>query len=71
MMTAMQEDRRRVGEPLWDVSEAAKYLKCSRDWIYKKCASGELPHRRVGRGLRFFQSELQAWVASQPGGPRD
>lgn len=45
------------------VTEAAVYLHCSRQTMYRLIASGQLrPDGRVGRRLRFSRSTLDAYV---------
>lgn len=54
-------------EELWGVKQVADYLRVSACWVYRRAECGQLPHRRVGRGLRFRPHEIAAWVAAQPG----
>ena len=55
------------GEQLWGVKEAAEYLRVSPSWVYRMAERGTLPHRKVGRAVRFVPGELRAWVQKQPG----
>jgi hypothetical protein len=48
-----------LAEPLLDAREAAKLVR-----------SRELPHVKVGRGLRFTRADLAAWVAENSYGRR-
>src|SRR5690606_16430272 len=41
-----------------DVKEAASYLRCTEDNIYKKVRSGDLPHHRNGKLIYFKKKEL-------------
>lgn len=43
-------------------------LKKSADWVRKRAADGTLPHRKVGRDLRFEPGAIEAWLKKQPGG---
>jgi predicted DNA-binding transcriptional regulator AlpA len=48
---------------LWDVHQAAAFLKRSVSWVYKAAERGELPRARgFGWGLRFVPAELYAYV---------
>ena len=48
---------------LWDVHQAAAFLKRSISWVYKAAERGELPRARgFGWGLRFVPGELYAYV---------
>lgn len=50
-----------IEQPL-TVAEAAAYLRKSASWVYKKARAGGLPVHRAGFELRFFASELEAYV---------
>ena len=48
---------------LWDVHQAAAFLKRSVSWVYKAAERGELPRARgFGWGLRFVPADLYAYV---------
>ena len=53
-----------------DVAGAARLLGVGRDAIYVACARLEIPHRRVGRVLRFSRTALLRWLDSQLAAPR-
>lgn len=44
--------------------EAAKLLRIGRNAIYDGCARNEIPHRRIGKLIRFSRPVLVAWFAS-------
>lgn len=48
----------------WDIREAAAALKVSTSFLYKKVASGECPHVKAGRLVRFKPSRLIEWFDS-------
>jgi excisionase family DNA binding protein len=49
---------------LWDLRAAARFLKLSTSWVYKRVEDGSLPVTRVnGYSLRFDPAALRAWVA--------
>ena len=54
-----------VIDVVWTVNEVASFLKVSRDWVYRRASSGELPYRKVGSHLRFVRAELMAWLDGQ------
>jgi len=58
-LTALEPGGRR----LLTVSEVAAILACSKKWVYRKCASGVLPHLRLGSLLRFDRLRLEEWLA--------
>jgi excisionase family DNA binding protein len=45
-----------------DVREAMALLKVGRNGLYDGCARGEIPHRRIGKLLRFSRSGLLRWL---------
>lgn len=47
-----------------DVRGAMTLLKLGRNAVYDGCARGQIPHRRIGKLLRFSRSGLRAWLAS-------
>ncbi len=49
-------------DPWLSSDEACDYLKVKRDWLYDRTVKGEIPHRKIGRLLRFRRSELDAWM---------
>lgn len=48
---------------LLDAREAAKLLHVPRSTLYELVRSRDLPHVKVGRGLRFTRADLGCWVA--------
>lgn len=49
---------------LWDLRAAARFLKLSTSWVYKRVEDGTLPVTRVnGYSLRFEPAALRDWVA--------
>jgi predicted DNA-binding transcriptional regulator AlpA len=58
-----REDLALPTDRLWDVHQAAAFLKRSVSWVYKAAERGELPRARgFGWGLRFVPAELYAYV---------
>lgn len=53
-------------ESLWDAADVAKFLKVSRSWVYARCDSGELPHKRIGGLLRFNPEKIRAYAQNEP-----
>jgi excisionase family DNA binding protein len=51
-------------EQLLTVSEAARWLKCSESYLNKCRISSAGPlFVRIGRSIRYRQSDLEAWAA--------
>ncbi len=45
--------------------DAAQLLGKSVDWVRRRAADASLPHRKVGRDLRFTRRELEQWADKQ------
>lgn len=65
----MDNNKDTVPERYLTAQEAATYLGYAIGTLYNKCTDGEIPHRRLGRSLRFRRSELDAWVEEQNEAP--
>jgi excisionase family DNA binding protein len=51
-------------EAMVSVEEVAKYLNVHPSWIYRNRLSRNLPHKKVGKHLRFLLSEIREWQGS-------
>lgn len=52
------------------VEDVAAMLGKSPDWVKRRCATGEFPHLRVGRSIRFTAAHLDqilGLLEQQPG----
>jgi excisionase family DNA binding protein len=47
------------------IDELSEYLSVKRSTLYAHVESGELPHYRVGRLIRFKRSEVDRWMESR------
>lgn len=45
-----------------DVPGAMALLKLGRHAVYDGCARNDIPHRRIGRYLRFSRVALMRWL---------
>ena len=45
-------------------TEAAKVLRIGKNQLYEAAGRGEVPHRRIGRTLRFSRKALVDWLGS-------
>ncbi len=45
-----------------DVGGAMALLRIGRDAVYVGCARGQIPHRRIGKHLRFSRAALMRWL---------
>lgn len=46
------------------VEEAARLLRVGRSTIYELVARNEIPHRRLGKHIRFNRDALMSWLGS-------
>lgn len=53
-----------------NVAEAAKYVGCSTDYIYKQSAAGKLAHYKIAGRLKFKRSDLDAFIEQHRQGER-
>lgn len=53
-----------TNDDVLDVFGAMALLKLGRNAVYDGCARGEIPHRRMGKLLRFSRSGLLRWLHS-------
>lgn len=53
---------RRTTDRLHDVDSAADYLRCGRRLIYRLVAERRITFTKAGRSLRFWQSDLDAYL---------
>lgn len=47
-----------------DVPQACALLKVGKTALYGLAAAGKIPHRRVGRQIRFSRAALMRWLDS-------
>jgi excisionase family DNA binding protein len=49
-------------ENLWTVEDVARFVKCSKSWVYKASESGELPCVRIGAMVRFDPNAVKRFL---------
>ena len=49
---------------LYSVPEAAAKLRVATKWLYERTRKNAIPYRRLGKYVRFSESDLAAIVAS-------
>jgi excisionase family DNA binding protein len=49
-----------MGRMFMTVDEAAERLGVTRSWIYERTRRKALPHRKLGKFVRFTEEDLQA-----------
>ena len=71
MGTAKSERHAKVPHDLMTVREVAKYLRVKPSTIYEWAKDGKIPAAKVGRLWRFHREEIDAWVRSGGGNPKE
>ena len=51
---------------LLSAQEAALRFSLPKSWLLEKARQDLIPHRRIGRYVRFSPAELSAWLAKSP-----
>ncbi len=46
------------------VNQAAAFLRLGRNGVYDACSRNAIPHRRIGRQIRFSRAALVQWLGS-------
>ena len=46
---------------LISVTQAAKFLKISKETMYRRLKDGSIPHYRIGKLYKFLPVELMKW----------
>jgi excisionase family DNA binding protein len=65
-------DRTGSSPAFMTTDEVLSYLRVNARTVYRLVKSGQLPAHRIGRELRFFASDLEAWlVRHRIGGPEE
>lgn len=49
-------------EEQWDVEQTARFLNFSTSWVYRRVAMNGIPHRKIGKSVRFSPRELHEWL---------
>lgn len=47
-----------------DVEQTARLLRVGRNTIYELVGRNEIPHRRLGKQIRFSRAALMSWLGS-------
>ena len=47
------------------VKEAAKLMQDPVSWVYRKTSERKIPHRKIGKHIRFSSGDLLAWLDSK------
>ena len=45
--------------------ELAEELKVQKSWVYSRTRTGEIPHYKIGKYVKFDPDEVRNWIKSQ------
>lgn len=48
----------------WTIADVSRFLKVKVKTLYALVSSGDIPHYRVGRLIRFKKEDIDAWMES-------
>lgn len=49
-------------DKLLTIPEVSEYLKVSKSKVYDLVARKKIPHLRINRNVRIYESDLQEWL---------
>ena len=58
-------DRAKLPADVWRLKHTAQFLGLSESCVYKKVASGEIPHTKRGGRLFFDPDTVVAWAKGE------
>jgi len=61
---ANDEQPTAANDAVLDVEETARLLRVGRNTIYELVGRNEIPHRRLGKQIRFSRAALMSWLDS-------
>lgn len=61
----MSDPTVRLDHQLLTAEDVAELLRLPVSTVYDRARTGRLPHLRIGRALRFSQSDLEAHLAER------
>jgi excisionase family DNA binding protein len=56
---------------LYTVEEAAVILGLPKSWLYSRARLSAVPHRKLGKYLRFSKSDLEAIISANEAAARN
>jgi excisionase family DNA binding protein len=58
------DERLAVPDDVLDVPHVASLLRVGRSTIYALVAKNQIPHRRLGRAIRFSRASVMSWLST-------
>jgi excisionase family DNA binding protein len=56
-------------DKLLTADDVAELMRVTRAWVYAETRRNALPHRRLGRYVRYRRSAIEAWMRTIERGP--
>ncbi len=56
------DDEQRDVDAVLDVEDVARLLRVGRNTVYELVGRNEVPHRRLGKQIRFSRAALMRWL---------
>lgn len=50
---------------LLTLNEVVAWLRVPRSWVYERTRTGQIPHVKLGKYLRFSRPALAEWLGAQ------
>lgn len=60
-----------MGKEFFTIEQLSEYLNLKRSTLYFQVETGQIPHYRIGRLLRFKKEEIDSWIESHRISPKD
>ena len=54
-----------MNQKLEGIKAIANRLDVPKSWIYSRTRTGEIPHYKLGKYVKFDESEVMEWVRKQ------
>jgi excisionase family DNA binding protein len=60
-----------LGKEFFTIEQLSEYLNLKRSSLYFQVETGQIPHYRIGRLLRFKKGEIDQWLERHRITPKD
>ena len=60
-----------MGKEFFTIELLSEYLNLKRSTLYFQVETGQIPHYRIGRLLRFKKEEIDSWIEGHRIAPKD
>ena len=49
-------------EDYMTLEELSEKLRVSKGYLYNLCCKGRIPHKKIGKLIRFVPSDIERWI---------